>query len=324
MVTSQVIATSHEVLQTRGGKIKQDKGEIMINSDNQFRNVRLSQGTIRYRDTGEGAPIVFVHGALVNGELWRKVVPLFAGRYRCIVPDLPLGSHETAMNKDADLSPQGLAKLIADFLTALDLQSVTLVGNDTGGALCQIVVTNYPERIAQLVLTNCDAFDNFPPKMFLPLKWGAYLPGFLFELSQLLRFQTIRYSPLAFGWLSKRRIEKQVMDAYLNPSISSRVIRRDLGKALKGISARYTQEAAKKLADFHKPVLLAWATEDRFFKFADAERLSRIIPNAQLERIEDSLTFVPEDQPERLAQLIDGFMQKHQATRNEPRLLSVV
>lgn len=296
----------------------------MSNSDRQFHHVQLSQGTIRYRDVGTGAPIVFIHGALVNGELWRKVVPLFAGRYRCIVPDLPLGSHCAAMNKDADLTPKGLAKLIADFLTTLDLQAVTLVGNDTGGALCQIVVTNYPERIAQLVLTNCDAFDNFPPKMFLPLKWGAYVPGFLFELSQLLRFSSIRYSPLAFGLLSRRRIEKSVMDTYLNPAISSRLIRRDLGKVLKGISARHTQEAAKKLADFHKPVLLAWATEDRFFKFADAEKLSQIIPNAQLERIEDSLTFVPEDQPERLAHLIDGFIQKHQATSYEPRLLSVV
>jgi pimeloyl-ACP methyl ester carboxylesterase len=322
-LTSEVIAAIHEVRQTGGDKIKREV-EIMSNSGNQFRSIRLSQGTIRYRDVGEGAPIVFVHGALVNGELWRKVVPLFSGRYRCIIPDLPLGSHQTAMNKDADLSPQGLAQLIADFLTAVDLQAVTLVGNDTGGALCQIVVTNYPERIAQLVLTNCDAFDNFPPKMFLPLKWGAYVPGFLFELSQLLRFQTIRYSPLAFGWLSKRRIEKRVMDNYLNPAISSRLIRRDLGKALKGLSTKYTLEAAKKLADFHKPVLLAWATEDRFFKFTDAERLSKIIPNAQLERIADSLTFVPEDQPERLAQLIDGFMQKHQATRNELRLLSVV
>jgi pimeloyl-ACP methyl ester carboxylesterase len=297
--------------------------EMTTDSRNQFRSVRLSQGTIRYRDIGEGETLVFVHGALVNGALWRKVTPRLTSRYRCIVPDLPLGSHQTAMNPDADLRPSGLAKIIADFLAALDLTGVTLVGNDTGGALCQIVVTHYPERIERLVLTDCDAFDNFPPKMFLPLKWGAYVPGFLFELSQLMRLRVVRYSPLAFGWLSKRRIENEVMDGYLKPVISSRSIRRDLGKALKGISTRYTQEAATKLADFHKPVLLAWATEDRFFKFADAERLKKIIPNAQLEAIEDSLTFVPEDQPERLAQLIDTFMQKHQATGAERRISSV-
>lgn len=279
--------------------------------------VKLSQGTIRYRDVGVGETIVFVHGALVNGELWRKVVPQIASRYRCIVPDLPLGSHQTAMNADADLSPIGLAKLIADFLAALDLQAVTLVGNDTGGALCQLVVTHFPERVARLVLTDCDAFDNFPPKMFRPLKWGAFVPGFLFELSQLMRFNFVRRSPTAFGWLTKRPLTNEVLDGYLQPSISSRAIRRDLGKVLRAIAPKYTQEAAQRLATFEKPVLLAWAKEDRFFKFADAERLHRILPNSQLEAISDSLTFVPEDQPERLAQLIDAFMQKHNVAQQK-------
>jgi pimeloyl-ACP methyl ester carboxylesterase len=302
----------------------QSGGNIMTDSRKQFRSVRLSQGTIRYRDTGEGQALVFVHGLLVNGELWRKVVPVLAKQYRCIVPDLPLGSHELAMERDADLSPGGVAKLIADFLAALDLQKVILVGNDTGGALCQIVATLYPERIGRLVLTNCDAFENFPPKMFLPLKWGAFVPGFLFELAQLMRFDLMRYSPLAYGLLSKKRIPKEVLDVYLKPSLSSRAVRRDLGKAIRSISNHYTTEAAKKLADFQKPVLLAWAPKDRFFKFTDAERLSRILPNAKLERVEDSLTFIPEDQPERLAQLIDGFIQGRQSTGKEAQLVSAV
>ena len=283
----------------------------MTSTQNRSGAVRLPQGTIHYRDVGEGEPIVFIHGALVNGELWRHVVPLLSPRYRCVVPDLPLGSHATPMNPDADLSVPGLVNLIADFLAELDLGPVTLVGNDTGGALCQMVATTYPERVGRLVLTNCDAFDNFPPKMFLPLKWGAYVPGFLFELLQLMRFQFVRHSPLAFGWLSKRRIKKEVMDSYLRPAITNRHVRRDLGKVLKGISPKYTEKAAKKLTDFRRPVLLAWAPEDTFFRFSHAERLSRLIPDVQLERIDDSLTFVPEDQPERLAALVDAFLQKN-------------
>lgn len=286
---------------------------MMTDSVEQFRSIRLSQGTIRYRDTGAGQPLVFIHGLLVNGQLWRKVTPILAKQYRCIVPDLPLGSHQQAMPRDADLSPQGVAKLIADFLAALDLQEVTLVGNDTGGALCQIVVTRYPERISRLVLTNCDAFENFPPKLFLPLKWGAFVPGFLFELAQLMRFDAMRYSPLAYGLLSEKRIPKAVLDAYLKPALADRAIRRDLGKAIRGISSKHTKEAAERLHAFKKPVLLAWAPKDRFFKFSDAEKLRKILPDAQLERIEDSLTFIPEDQPERLAQLIDRFLQSRNA-----------
>ena len=122
---------------------------------------------------------MFVHGALVNADLWRKVVPGLAKDHRCIAPDLPLGSHQRAMPADADLSPPAAAKLIADFIAALDLDGVTLVGNDTGGALCQLVVTRHPERIGRLVLTNCDAYDKFPPSIFKLLFLAANIPGFV-------------------------------------------------------------------------------------------------------------------------------------------------
>ena len=106
--------------------------------------VHLSQGTIRYREDGTGEPLLFVHGVVVNGDLWRKVVPRLSKDFRCIVPDWPLGSHETPMSADADLSPPGLARLVVDFMDALGLETVTLVGNDTGGALCQLVATRIP------------------------------------------------------------------------------------------------------------------------------------------------------------------------------------
>ena len=98
--------------------------------------VVLPQGTIHYSDSGSGPTIVFVHGLLVNGTLWRKVVPRLEANFRCVVPDWPLGSHPEAMATDADLSPIGLAQIVADFLAALDLDDITLIGNDTGGAIC--------------------------------------------------------------------------------------------------------------------------------------------------------------------------------------------
>src|ERR671922_161104 len=109
--------------------------------------ITLPQGTIRYRDQGDGPPLVFVHGLLVDGRLWEPVVERLDG-HRCIVPDLPLGSHHVAMQPDADQTPTGVAKLIADLIAALDLRDVTLVGNDTGGALCQLVAARHPERLA--------------------------------------------------------------------------------------------------------------------------------------------------------------------------------
>jgi len=274
------------------------------------REVTLPQGTINYRERGTGEPIVFVHGALVNADLWRKVVPELAKDHRCIAPDLPLGSHERAMPPDADLSPHGAAKLIADFIAALDLDNVTLVGNDTGGALCQLVVTRHPERIGRLVLTNCDAYDKFPPSIFKALFLAAKIPGFVTAFLQPMRLTANRNSPLAYGWLSKGRIPAEISDGWVRPGLGDRAIRRDITKLLKGVHPRYTQEAATRFGEFDKPVLIAWGQEKDFFPKEYGERLARDFPQGRLERIEDSYTFVPEDQPERLAQLIAEFARE--------------
>ena len=276
----------------------------------QEREVKLPQGTIRYRERGTGEPIVFVHGALVNADLWRKVVPELAKDFRCIAPDLPLGSHTQALPADADLSPTGAAKLIADFVESLGLENVTLVGNDTGGALCQLVVTRHPERVGRLVLTNCDAYDKFPPSIFKALFWAARIPGFVSAMAQPMRSAAARNSPLAYGWLSKRGIPADISDGYVRPGLRDAAIRRDTTKLLKGVSPRYTQEAAQHFKEFDKPVLVAWGTEKDFFPTEYGERLARDFPRGRFERIEDSYTFVSEDQPERLSRLIAEFVRE--------------
>ena len=276
----------------------------------QEREVKLPQGTIRYRERGTGEPIVFVHGALVNADLWRKVVPELAKDFRCIAPDWPLGSHSVAMNADADLSPSGNARLIADFLEALDLDRVTLVGNDTGGALCQLLVTRTPERVGRLVLTNCDAYENFPPRIFAFLFWGAKIPGFVRMLGQPMRFAPMRKLPIAFGWLSKRGIPDDISGAWLQPSLKDAGVRRDITKLLRAVKKSELVDASKRFKEFDKPVLLAWGTEKDFFRVSDAEQMARDFPNARLEKIDDSYTYVSEDQPERLATLIAQFARE--------------
>jgi pimeloyl-ACP methyl ester carboxylesterase len=270
----------------------------------------LPQGTVRYRDTGTGEPILFVHGFLTDGTLWRKVVPLLENDFRCVVPDWPLGSHRTPMESSADLSPPGLSRMIADFGQALELDDVTLVGNDTGGAICQLVAAHHPERLGRLVLTNCDAYENFLPPMFRPLQIAARIPGAVWAIGQALRLRAIRHAPNAFGWLSKRGPDPEVTAGWIRPALEDRAVRRDIAKVLKGISNRYTIEAAERLRNFDRPTLIAWAPEDRFFKFRYAERLAAEIPNARLERVEDSYTYVSEDQPARLAELIRAFVRE--------------
>ena len=271
-------------------------------------SVDLPQGTVRYRDEGEGRPVLFVHGILVNGLLWRRVTPKLEG-VRTIVPDWPLGAHEVPLRPNADLTPPGLARLIADFIDALGLDDVVLVGNDTGGALSQIVAAEHPRRLGALVLTSCDAFDNFLPPMFRGLQVAARIPGALSGFIAPLRVRAARNLPLAFGWLRKRPIEREVSDAYLRPYFDHAGIRRDLRKVLRGISTRYTIDAATKLTAFDKPALIAWSADDRFFPTEHGRRLADILPQARYVEIADSYSFSPEDRPAKLAELLNDFLQ---------------
>jgi pimeloyl-ACP methyl ester carboxylesterase len=259
-----------------------------------------SAGDGGFRVTGTGPPVVLVHGALVNANLWRKVVPLLDGRTR-VTLDLPLGSHLEAMPAGADLSPPALAELIADAIAALELEDATIVGNDTGGGLTQILAAHRPERIGRVVLTSCDAFDNFPPRLFRWVLAPARVPGAI-----PIAFGALRL-PIAYGWHSNEAPEPEADDSYVLPVLTDRGVRRDVRKLLAGLDPRHTLDAAAKLTAFDKPVLIAWSADDRFFPPAHAERLARLIPDARLEWIEAARTFSPEDAPERLAELIATF-----------------
>jgi pimeloyl-ACP methyl ester carboxylesterase len=268
----------------------------------------IPHGRIRYREAGSGRPIVFLHGVLVDGRLWRKVAPALSAGHRVIVPDWPLGAHELPLAADADVALPGLARMVADFLEALELDDVVLVANDTGGAIAQQVVADHPERIGALVLTPCDSHDNFFPPIFRYLTLGSRLPGFLFMMAQTMRIRPLRGLPIAMGWTAKHAIPADVADAMLAPVMSRRETRRDIGRILRAVSPRYTRALLPRLGGFDKPVLLAWAREDKLFPYRNAEDLAKRFPNARLEPIEDSYTFVPEDQPERLTELIREFV----------------
>lgn len=274
------------------------------------REARLSAGPIRYRELGTGQPLVFVHGLLVNGLLWKDLVAELESDFRCIVPDWPLGSHAAAMDPDAELSPPAVARLVAELIETLELEAVTLVGNDTGGAICQLVAIHGPPRIARLVLTNSDAYENFPPRMFRYLNLLARLPGGMTAMAQALRLKSGRRAPIAYGALTRRRLDDALLEAWARPSISDAAIRHDLGRFIRGMSPRQTMEAARRLSDFRAPTLLAWAPEDRFFPIEHAERLAAAIPDARLERIAASKAFIPLDQPQRLAAVLGDFIRQ--------------
>jgi pimeloyl-ACP methyl ester carboxylesterase len=268
------------------------------------RELELEQGTVRVYEEGEGPALVFVHGLLVSHTLWELVTKRLADSHRCVSIDLPLGAHRKAMRPDADVSPRGLARMIAAVMEQLDLRDVTLVGNDTGGALCQLVVAHHPERLAGLVLTTCDAYEHFPPPALKPMLW---LPrsrriGDLFL--RLGKFGLVRDALIAP--VNKRR-SKERTQAWVEPLGKDAGVRRDVLRFVERIDNAETIAAEPALKSFGRPALVVWTKGDRFFPEADGRRLASDL-SAPFELLDDTRTFISLDQPERLAELIRTFV----------------
>ena len=268
------------------------------------RTVDIPAGTIAYRERGGGPPIVFVHGVGVNGDLWRKVVPDLADRHRCIAPDLPFGAHSHPLRPDTDMSLPGLARIVADFTAALDLHDVTVVANDTGGAVAQWLVGHHAERIGRLVLTSCDAFEKFPPRPQLYLKPASRVPPLWWLVANTVRFKAIQRLPTAYGWTTHRPIDPTVMRSFTDPIRTIPGVRADLRRLLLAVDTRYTFQAAESLRGFDMPALVVWAADDRLFPLEHGRRLAELLPQGRFTTVADSRTFIPEDQPERLAELV--------------------
>jgi pimeloyl-ACP methyl ester carboxylesterase len=273
--------------------------------------LELSAGTIEYEDSGgDGPVIVLLSGLLMDSSLWHDVIAELAGGARCIAPTLPLGAHRHGMRAGADLSPQGLAGLVLELLERLDLDDVTLVGNDTGGALVQLVAAGRAPRVGRIVLVSCDAFDNFPPGLTgRTIVLAGKLSPTLFGLFlQQLRLRPLRRLPLAFGWLTKRGDAQTAR--WIRPLLADGDVRRDTVAVLRGIGRerRLLVDVAERLRAFDRPALVVWASEDRVMPPEHGRRLAELLPRGAVVEIDDAYTLVALDQPARLAAAIGEFV----------------
>ncbi|MGA5466046.1 alpha/beta fold hydrolase [Mycobacterium sp. NPDC050041] len=278
--------------------------------------LNLKDTTLDYRVVGPEdsphPPVLFVHGILVDHRLWSGVADELARRgFRCVLPDWPLGSHIRPAGDRADLSPMGVATMVRDTISALGLENVTLVGNDTGGGICQLVVDAYPESVGRLVLTNCDAFDKFPPFPFNLV--FATLRGNLSIklLMNLMRITALRHSPIGFGMLF--RTDPTLTAAWVAPCQNDQRIRRELARLLRNVAKTDLTDVASRLPRFTKPVTVVWGMLDRSFTPALGRRLVALFPDATWVEVPDARTFVAQDAPLAVVDAISSITAKTDA-----------
>ena len=265
----------------------------------------LPQGPLSYRAAGPPSssrpPVVFLHGLLVDSRLWEPVADRLAAEgVRSYAPTLPLGAHQRPMNAGADLSPQGVAGLVGDFIAALGLDNVTIVGNDTGGAIGQLMLAGDIGRIGAAVLTNCDAFDAFPPRALAPLFFAGRHPGLVACLLPGLRSARVRTGKLGFGPLTSAPLDAELTRGWIEP-LASRAIRRDLATFARGVRPGLLLDAAGRFGQFTGPVRVLWGDDDVYFPAELGRQLSAAFPHASLVTVPGGRTFLPLEHPDAVA-----------------------
>ena len=272
--------------------------------------VELTAGTIDYEDTGTDGPVVvLLGGVLLHGSVWDPVVADLGRDHRCIVPTLPLGAHRRPMRADADLSLDGFGAMVGELVERLDLRDVTLVQNDHAAALA--LAGSQPRRVARLVISSCEAFENYPPG--LPgknLRLVALMPGGILLAAQAMRLRAVRRLPVTLGWMSKRPLPAGLVDRCLEPLQTHRGVRRDLRKYAASARRHQMLQVCGQLSSFDRPALIVWTPEDRVQRPEHGRRLAELLPAARLVEIPDSYTLIMRDQPAAFARVIREFIRE--------------
>lgn len=270
------------------------------------RKIDTPSGRIGYVEQGTGAVALFVHGVLLNKHLWRHQLSGLSDIRRCIAVDL-LAHGDTEIDPTQDVSVTANAKMLREMLDALKIDRVDLVGNDSGGGICQIFAALYPGRLRTLTLTNCDTHDNWPPPAFLPFLAMAASGGLSDALNGMLADKSAFRSPSALGlaYEHPENVTDADIDVYLKPFVQSAQRTRDLQRFLAAFDNRQTVVIEPQLKKLRTPTLIVWGTDDVFFPVSWAHWLATTIPGARPPvELAGARIFFPEERAEEFNRII--------------------
>jgi pimeloyl-ACP methyl ester carboxylesterase len=261
------------------------------------KSVATPSGRIAYAEAGAGPVALFVHGVLLNGHLWRHQLAGLADLRRCIAPDL-LAHGDTEIASDQDVSVTANAKMLVEFLDALNIGEVDLVGNDSGGGIAQIFAAQNPSRVRSLTLTDCDAHDNWPPVAFKPFLTMAAAGGLRGALDTMLADKNFYRSAQALGpaYEHPEKLTDEAIETYLRPLVRSEQRTRDFQRFLADFDCKHTLAVEAGLPNLMAPTLIVWGTDDVYFDTKWSRWLAETIPGTRKRvELDGARIFFPEE-----------------------------
>ena len=276
------------------------------------RSVEIPSGKISYLEQGKGPVALFVHGVLLNGYLWRHQLEDLSDIRRCIAVDL-LAHGDTEITPNEDISVTANAKMLKEFLDALKIDQVDLVGNDSGTGIAQIFAALYPERVRSLTLTDGDTHDNWPPEAFKPFLAVAASGGLANTLNAMIADKNVYRSPEALGpaYEHPETITGDTIEHYFCPLVSSEKSVHDLERFLAAFDDKHTLAIEERLKKLNAPTLIVWGTDDVYFDVKWSRWLAETIPGTRRRvELKGARLFFPEERWQEL----DGELRSHWKT----------
>jgi pimeloyl-ACP methyl ester carboxylesterase len=269
--------------------------------------VATAVGPVPVHVSGSGPAVLGVHGLLLDSRLWGPVGEVLGNSVRLVLPDLPLGAHRAPVPDRALLTPAGVARALVDVLDGLGLERAVLLGNDTGGALCQIAAAARPDRVSGLVLAGCDAFEHFPPPLLRPLVALAGVPGVMPAALRVFAAPRILADPGRANIFTTRGLGRGLVADLLAPARGDAEVGRDLVAFTRSVRPEPLLEATPGLRAHTGHAAVVWGRRDRVFPARDAVRLAELL-GTEVRWAEDAATFVPWDRPDLVADAVRAVL----------------
>ena len=268
------------------------------------KTVATEHGELGYAEVGDGPAALFVHGLFVSGYLWRDVIEELSDVHRCIAYDLP-GHGHSRVGAEQDLSLGAQADMLEAFCEELGVDSVDLVGNDTGGAIVQVFATRYPKRVRSMTLINCEARDVLPsPAPIAQLIGELAAKGELAPTAiKMLEDHDMARSDVGLGvaFEHPERLSADDIRGYLENHYSSIENAREVERFVLALDVEELRAIEPGLKRLETPTLAVWGTGDDIFDVGLAHWLRDTIPGCEeVVEVEGGKLFWPGERPDEL------------------------